>query len=278
MGPQTVTHPTVGQIQDAIAFAAWQQLTSRGDINVWTPQTVGPVMINDTAPKALANSLAIGIDAGPGANRDALTSLLPAGRTFAVGISASKVLELVQNQMHQPEANGGFGPDFPHTPFVVHNVDGHNARLTRLDPSLTTAIHMDGDVTVINAILGSIDVDASFTEDVGLHWAPGPGPTGGQVLVPDPGTPDVSEGLLWWILSFIVGFVTFGTVGAIIAIIVMAIVTSIANGIGSRVIVNAVGAVTGIGAWPDTLPNVGTVPATFENPVTISPDGILISG
>jgi hypothetical protein len=276
LGSQTVSHPTVAQIQDAIATAVWQQLLSHGNLPVWTPQTVGPVTINDTAPKALADALAIGIDAGSGANKDALTNFLPAGRNFAVGINAPKVLALVEQQIHLPESQGGFGPDFPHTPHVVHNVDGHDARVTRLDVSLTTAIHLDGDVTVINAILGSIDVDASFTEDIGLEWVPGP--TGGQQMKTDPGTPSVSEGLLAWILSFIIGFVTFGVIGAIIALVVVAIITSIANAIGSKAVVNGVGAVTGIGAWPGELPGVGTVAATFEDPVVISPDGILISG
>lgn len=273
---QTVSHPTVAQIQDAIAAAFWQQLLSQGDIPVWNPQTVGPVTITDTAPKALADALAVGIDAGAGANKDLLTNFLPAGRSFAVGINAAKVIALVQAQIHLPESQGGFGPDFPHTPHIVHNVDGHDARVTRLDPSLTTAIHLDGDVTVINAILGSIDVDASFTEDVGLEWVPGP--MGGQQLKADPGTPSVSEGVLAWILSFIIGFVTFGAIGAIIGLVIVAIVTSIANAIGSQAVVNGVGAVTGIGAWPGQLPGIGTVTATFEDPVTISPDGILISG
>jgi len=276
LGAQTVSHPTIQQIQAAIAAAFWQQLLSRGDLPVWTPQTVGPVTITDTAPKALADALAIGVDAGAAANKDALTNFLPAGRNFAVGISATKVLSLVQAQIHLPESQGGFGPNFPATPHVVHNVDGHDARVTRLDPSLTTAIHLDGDVTVINAILGSIDVDASFTEDVGLEWAPGP--MGGQQLKADPGTPSVSEGVLAWIVSFIIGFVTFGAIGAIIALVLVAVVTSVANAIGSKAIVSGVGAVTGIGAWPDTLPGVATVPATFEDPVEISPDGILISG
>jgi hypothetical protein len=276
LGTQTVSHPTITQIQDAIAVAFWQQLLSRGDIPVWTPQTVGPVSITDTAPKALADALAIGIDAGVGANKDALTNFLPAGRNFAVGINAAKVLALVQAQIHLPESQGGFGPDFPHTPHVVHNVDGHDARVTRLDTSLTTAIHLDGDVTVINAILGSIDVDASFTEDIGLEWVPGP--TNGQQLKADPGTPSVSEGVLAWIISFIVGFVTFGAIGAIIALVLVAVITSVANSIGSQAVVNGVGAVTGIGAWPGELPGIGTVTATFEDPVDISPDGILISG
>jgi hypothetical protein len=276
LGAQTVSHPTIAQIQDAIANAFWQQLVSRGDINVWTPQTVGPVTITDTAPKALVDALVIGVDAGGGANKDALTNFIPAGRNFAVAINAAKVLALIQNQIHQPEANGGFGPDFPHTPHVVHNVNGHDARVTRLDPSLTTAIHLDGDLTVVNAILGSIDVDAGFSDDIGLEWVAGP--TGGQQLKADPGTPSVSEGLLAWIISFIVGFLTAGVVGAIIAVVILAIILAVANSIGSTAITNGVGAVTGIGAWPGQLPGVGNIDASFEDPVDISPDGIVISG
>ena len=33
-------------------------------------------------------------------------------------------------------------------------------------------IYMTGEVTVIDAVLGSIDVRADFTVDVGFHWTP----------------------------------------------------------------------------------------------------------
>ena len=97
-----------------------------------------------------------------------------------------------------------------------HNVDGHDVDLKRLDPSLTTAIHMSGDVTVINAVLGSIDVDASFDVDIGLDWQTNP--DGTQMLHADPGTPDVHLSALAWLVSILIGFITFGVVGAIIAV------------------------------------------------------------
>jgi len=217
-------------------------------------------------------ALAIAINAGGGADANALTNVLPGGTNFGVGITASKVLALIDATIHRPESAGGFGPTFPHPPHRIHNVDGHDADLTRLDISLTTAIHLDGDVTVINAILGSIDVSASFTDDVGLHWADGPNNT--QHLVADPGPVNVSESALAWILTFLFGFLTFGILGGII----LAVILAVANSIGSAAVVDGVtGQLTGIGAWPGTLTGVGSVTAHFQN-VDISPDGFFFSG
>jgi hypothetical protein len=276
IGVRTVSHPTVADIQDAIATQMWQQLTSRHGFSVWTPQPIDSVNINDTTPQALADVLAIAINAGGGANAGALTNALPGGTNFGVGITASKVLALIDATIHRPESQGGFGPTFPHPPHRIHNVDGHNADLTRLDISLTNAIHLDGDVTVIDAILGSIDVDASFTDDVGLHWEDGPSST--QHLVADPGPVDVHESALAWLLTFLFGFLTFGLLGAIIAVIILAVILAVANSIGSAAVVDGVtGQLTGIGAWPGTLTDVGSVTAHFQN-VDISPDGFFFSG
>lgn len=275
-GSKTVNHPSVADIESAIASQFWAQLTSRGNISVWTPSAGGPVAITDATPKALADALAIGIDAGAGANANALTNFLPGGTNFAVGIAAAKVLGFIDQSIHRPESQGGFGPTFPNPPHRVHNVDGHDADLKRLDISLTSAIHLDGDVTVINAIAGSIDVDASFTDDVGLHWADNA--DGTQHLVPDPGPPSVSESGLAWLLTFLFGFITFGIVGGIIAIVILAVILAVANSIGGRAVVDGVtGQLTGIGAWPGTLTGVGTVAAHFDR-VDISPDGLLFSG
>jgi hypothetical protein len=76
-------------------------------------------------------------------------------------------LEIVDQQIHKPESEGGFGPDFPNTPHH-ETADGHDAKVTRLDVSLRNgSIHVEGDVTVVDAIADSIDVDASFEAEIG---------------------------------------------------------------------------------------------------------------
>jgi hypothetical protein len=277
MGDIVISFPTVSDIETAIGDALYQRLVAQGSLAVWTPDTGAgaPVQVSNVATIATADMLAIAINAGAGADITALANFVPAGGAFAIGISAAKVLGIIDTSIHRPESEGGFGPGFP--PKEFDNVNGHKAKLTRLDISLTSAIHMDGDVTVINAILGSIDVDTSFTEDVGLHWQDNA--DGTQQMKSDPGSPSVDLSVLAWIVSFLIGFITLGLVGGVIALVVMMIVTGVAQSIGSTLIVNSVtNQVEGIGAWPSQLVKIGTVQSKFTNPIVIAPDGIVVAG
>jgi len=278
MGDITIQFPTVAQIEAVIASALYQQLVAQGSLGVWTPQTQqgSPVQVNDVTTLATAQFLAIAINKTNAANIGAMGSFVPANRIFAIAISGPKVLAIINDSIHSPESQGGFGPNFP--PKTFNNVDGHTAKLTRLDISLIAgAIHMDGDVTVVNAILGSIDVDTSFTEDTGLHWEDNP--DGTQRIKSDPGQPNVDLSLLGWIISFIIGFITLGLIGGLVVLIVMLIVKGIAENIGSKLIVNNVtNQVEGIGAWPSELVKIGSVQSKFENPIDIEPDGMVMAG
>lgn len=273
LGAPSFGFPTRAGIESAIAALAFSELQSQGAVSVWTPDTSGGVSVSDVQVKALADVLAIALNAGGGANANNLTSFVPGGSGFAIAIAAGKVLALIDESIHRPESEGGFGPDFPPKRF---NADGHDVDLTRLDISLTNAIHMDGDVTVIDAILGSIDVDASFTVDVGLTWVDNS--DGTQRLDDVPGEPDVSLGLLAWILSLLLGFITFGVIGVIIAVVVMKVVESTAESVGGAVVRDSANQVTGVGAWPSNLRGIGVVDSKFENPVDIAPDGLLFRG
>jgi hypothetical protein len=279
MAPIAFSFPTVGQIETAIGDAFHQQLLNQGSLSVWTPQTGGasPVQVTDVTVQALASALAIALNAGPGANAGALDDFVPAGESFAIALSAAQVLAIIEQTIHLPEAQGGFGPTFPNPPHRFHDVDGHDVDLKRLDPSLTSALHFSGDVTVINAILGSIDVDAGFDVDVGLHWADNP--SGGQTLAADTGKPDVHLSGLTWLLSILIGFITFGVLGVVIAVVVLEVIQNIATRVGGDVVRSGVGnAVSGISAWPSQLQGIGTVTSRFQNPVGISPDGLLFGG
>jgi hypothetical protein len=278
MQPIQIDVPTVAEIEAGIGDVFHQQLVEQGSLAVWSPQTNGaaPVDVNNVTPKALADALAIAINAGGGADANALDNFVPAGLQLAIAIDGGKVLSIIDETIHRPESEGGFGPDFPPKHFT--NVNDHEADLTRLNVSLINgAIHMEGDVTVIDAVLGSIDVDASFEVDVGLHWEDNA--DGTQRMVSDPGEPDVDLSLLAWIVSFLIGFITLGLVGGVIAIVVLIIVESIATRIGGTLVRdNVTNQVTGIGAWPSQLHRIGTVQARFENPIFIAPDGILFAG
>jgi hypothetical protein len=174
--------------------------------------------------------------------------------------------------------NGAIKMQFPALPTTIHNVDGHDVKLNSLNPSLTSAIHFSGDVTVINAILESIDVDAGFDVDVGLEWLPLDADDL-QNIKADPGTPDVHLSGLAWLLSILVGFITFGLVGAIIGAIIVAVVESIASNIGGKLVRDSVtNAIKGLQAWPTPLKGVGTVKSAYDKEIDISPDGLLSKG
>ena len=274
IGDITVVVPTVAQIESFIADQAHAAVTAEGNINLWTPEPPadGGVTVNDVVPKALSDAIAFGINPTGSANANAITNFIPANRSCGIAIDGAIVLALIDDHIHRPESEGGFGPDFP--PKTFSNVDGHDARLDTLDISLRTgSIHMEGDVTVIDAI-GCIDVGADFEADAGLEWKDNS--DGTQRIEPFVIDKDVDLSLLAWILSFLIGFITVGLVGGIIALVIVAVVESVAEKVGGAVIRDEItGQVKGVGAWPQTIKGVGTVVSRFENPVVIDPDGIM---
>lgn len=269
MGTIAFSYPSVAQIEQRIREVVHAQFVARGVLSVWTPDTgSGQTAINDVTVKALATALAICVNAGGGADANAIADFVPGGREFAIGLSAAKVLAAIDDAI---------ASEFGALPHRFPNVDGHDADLTRLGRSLVPgAIRLDGDVTVIDAIAWSIDVGASFTVDVGLHWEDNA--DGTQKIEEDAGDPDVSTGLLGWILAFLLGFITFGLIGVIIVLVVVVVVENMAQTIGSRLATDAAGNVTGIEALPETLEHIGNIDAKFENPIDIAPDGMVFSG
>ena len=265
--------PTVAQIENFIEEQVRAEMEARKQILVWQPEPPEgtDVSITDVTPKALGDAMAIGINAGSGANADALINFIPADRDFATAVSESKVMEAIDNAIDEEFPDG-----FPHR---FNDVNGHDADLKSLNISLRPgAIHMKGEVTVIDAILWSIDVDADFSANAGLEWQDGP--EGGQIIHPFTiGDPDVDLSLLAWIISFLIGFITVGLVGGIIALVVVAIAEGIAERIGGKIIRDEITEeLKGIEAWPQTLDNIGTIEARFLNPIEIDPGGILVSG
>ena len=166
--------------------------------------------------------------------------------------------------------------------------DGKDVDLNSLNISvINNAIRLQGTVTVIDAVLGSIDVDASFTTDIGFHWTPNGilNSSGFQAMdhqmIGDPDV-DVDEGIAYWIIAIILAIISFGVGGVligVITIIVILIVKAIVENIGSDSLVDGVtGAVDGITAWPSDLSNIGRVKAVFFDPIEVSTTGLVISG
>ena len=271
------TYPTVAQIEAQIRTIVHEKMVARGALSVWTPEAgSGETQINDVAVKALATALALGVNAGGGADVNALTDFIPGGREFAIGLSAAKVLAAIDEAIHRPESEGGFGTDFP--PHTFQDVDGHDARLNSLNASLIPGfIHLSGEITVIDAIPPKIDVDADFDVDTGLHWEDNA--DGTQRMVSDVGEPEVDLGLLGWILAFILILLSpLGLIGGIVLIVVFFVVESTAESIGGRMVRDSAGRVTGLEALPEQLEHIGEVDAKFENPIEIAPDGMVFSG
>ncbi|MDQ6827362.1 MAG: PKD domain-containing protein [Gemmatimonadota bacterium] len=280
IGDITIVVPTQADLEGFIANEAHKAVINHGDIGLWTPNPPpgGDVSLRNVKPQALSDAIAFCINDSPGAASTAIANFIPSGFSCGIAISAAKVIEIVQQQIHKPESEGGFGTDFPNTPHH-ENAGGHDAKVTKLDVSLRTgSIHVEGDVTVVDAIADSIDVDASFEAEIGLQFEDNPDGSGTQLVKPFTISEDVDLSLLAWILSFLTGFITFGIVGGIIALVIMAVVEGIAEKVGGTIIRDEVtGRIKGIGAWPQSLDGIGEVHARFENPILIDPSGILFA-
>lgn len=274
LGEHTVSVPTVAMIESFIADQAHAAIVGRGNVGLWTPTPPpgGEVSVTDVKPLALPDAIAFCLN-NPGGNTGAIGNFIPAGRSCAIAIDGAKVLQIIRDQIDKPESEGGFG-GLPHT---FPDVDGHEAKLTRLEPSLRNgSIHLEGDVTVIDAIADSIDVDASFEAEVGLRWKDNA--DGTQMLEPFTISEDVDLSVLAWIVSFLLGFITLGLVGGIVGLVVIAVVEGIAEKIGGAIVRDEVsGQIKGIGAWPQTLEGIGDVQARFENPVAIDPLSVVFA-
>ena len=107
------------------------------------------------------------INRSPGANADALSFFIPADRDFSTAISGAKVISAI---------NDGIFDEYGTLPTTLdEKVEGKTVKLNSITPSLKTgAFDIEGEVTVLDAIAGSIDVDANFDADVGLEWEDNP--------------------------------------------------------------------------------------------------------
>ncbi|HEY5746201.1 MAG TPA: hypothetical protein VIU12_09015 [Chryseolinea sp.] len=274
MGDIKINIPTLSQIEAFISGAVRSELLRRKSLEIWkTEDPTGTTTIQNVQPKALSDALSICINGGGGSDANAVTNFVPASRDFAIAISTGKVLEEFEKKEHEQ-----YGQNIPPSKKLDERVEGKEVILNELGLELHNGyISVVGDVTVVDAIADSIDVDAGFEQKVKLHWEDVSG--GGQMLKHElDGDPDVSLSAAAWLLSALIGFLTFGIVGLIIALVVIAVVEGVASSIGGSIARDESGKVASIGAWPESLDNIGNVKAHFENPVIIEDSGLVFAG
>lgn len=281
MGDFTIEVPTIAEIEQTIGDVFHTELESRNFISIWTPEAAeGEFDAENVMVKALSDALVIAVNAGDGADVNAMTNFIPADREFAIAIDEARIQQII----NETRADNGFADsDLPKR----MEADGKAVDLKSLNVFLFDGgIRMQGDVTVIDAILGSIDVDADFQVDVGLHWVPNGAlnASGGQLMEHHIISEDVDpeESVLLWVITAILAILTFGAGSillTIIVIIVALIVRAIVESIGSELLVDEVsGALNGITAWPPELSRIGRVRAVFHDPILIDTSGLVIAG
>lgn len=280
LGNREVAIPSSSEIESVIADLFFTELSSRDHISIWTPAASNDDFEVDSVDvRVFSDSLNIALNSGEGADINAITFFIPAAMEFSIAMSKASL----EDKINTAITENGFDR-FPKR----FQQDGKDVDLNSLNVSVINhAIRLTGSVTVIDAVLGSIDVDADFTNDVGFHWEPSgvQNAAGFQQLkhniIGEPDV-DVDEGIAFWIIAIILAVISFGFGGVligIISIVIILIVKSIVENIGSDSLVNGVsGAVEGITAWPPELSNIGRVKAVFFDPVDISDTGLVISG
>lgn len=274
--PVDVDYPTVPQIEAQIAALVRQELEARQFLMLWQPETEdSDFNVDDVTAKVLAEVLAIAMNGGGGANANALVNFVPNDADFATIIDGDILKAAFQTQLAEQFPDG-----FP-VRLDPKDTDGRKVDLNSLNITLVDgAIRVTGSVTIVDAILGSIDVGASFTANFGLRWKDGS--DGGQTIEPfllgDPDV-DVDLSFLGWLLAILVGFLTGGFIGVIIAIVVVLVAETIASNLGGGLFRDAISnQVTGIGAWPNLLENIGEINARFHDPIDIFHNGIRVRG
>lgn len=271
-----INYPTVPEIEAQIAAAVRQELEARRFMMLWQPETEDSEFdVDNVTAKVLTEVLAIALNGGAAANADALVNFVPVNADFATILAGPMIQAAFNAQIAEQFPDG-----FPHR-LDPDDTEGRTVDLNSLAIGLVDgAIRVTGSVTIVNAILGSIDVGATFRADFGLRWVDNP--DGGQTIEPFLlGEPDVSVSLsfLGWLLAILIGFLTGGFIGVIIAIVVVLVVQAIASGLGGGMFRDAISnQVTGIGAWPNLLDHIGEIDARFHNPIDIFNNGIRVRG
>lgn len=279
IGDIEVDVPSLATIESFISQQIRAELVNRRRIFIWRPDPPedSDVTVEDVTVAALPDALALALNRGGGANADALTNFIPANRDFAVALSAGRVLEALEDVKCETYSSLCGANPSPHT--LDEKIEGKTVKIRKLNFSLRSgSIHISGEITVVDALLGCIDVDASFDADAGLRWIDNP--DGTQSIEPFLiGDPDTDLPWYAWLLSILTGLLTFGVIGAIIGAVIVAVVENVAEKIGARVARDEVSdQLKVLSAWPQNLDNIGEIEARFLNDIGIDESGILFAG
>ncbi|MGZ5134701.1 MAG: PKD domain-containing protein, partial [Flavitalea sp.] len=202
-----------------------------------------------------------------GGNSTALNNFIPGSRDFAIATSSEKVMAAFNKEKNERY-------NFPHT--YPEKIKGKTVRLNSLDLELHNGfLEVKGNVTVVDAIADSINISADFSQNVSLHWDPDASPAQ-KIQHKLEGDPDIDLGAAAWILTALIGFLTFGVVGLIIGLIIVAIVQSVASQIGAQVAAGEADKFDN--AWPVVLDKIGNIEAHFHNPIGIETSGLVFAG
>lgn len=280
IGIRDIDVPTPDQITTTIEDLFFEELRSRGNISVWTPVETPEIAlsIDNVASRVHTDFLAIAINSSGGADIGGLANFIPGGQEFAIGINAA------QMQAAFVEALADAELDADSLPKTIES-DDDEVKINSVNVGLVdSAIRISGNVTVIDAILGSIDVDADFRSDIGLEWVDNPDGTQ-RIQHVQQGEPDIDpeESVLFWVIALIIGVLTGGLGGGIIALIILVViklvVDAIAQSIGAAVVTDEIsGNVVGLGGWPSRLSRIGRVTTRFANPIVVNTSGLTIAG
>jgi hypothetical protein len=269
MGPIDIDIPTLAQIEAFAAAAIKTELQRRKQIQIWQVEEVQgtDTPINDVKPQALADSLAIAINNMGGANSGLLNNFIPGSRDFAIATAKEKVIAAFTKERDERYS-------FPYT--YPDKIEGKTVKLNSLDMVLHDGyLEIKGNVTVVDAILDSIDVSADFSQKVTLFWDPDAAPNQ-KIQHHLDGDPDIDLGAAAWILAALLGFLTFGVIGLVVGLVIVAVVQSVASQIGAQVAAGEADKFEN--AWPVVLDKIGNVEAHFFNPIVIETSGLVFAG
>lgn len=274
MGPMTIAVPTNDQIANCIGDYVHQELLNRHYFGVWTPTVPEgtSITVDNVVPKALADALAVCINARPGADAGSMGQFIPPGARFAIALDSGLVNDLIAEIRDKPKDEGGLGG----LPSHYDDIEGYEVDLKALDWELQNGkIHFTGTVTVYDVFCGA-DSTVDFWADVGLRWG-APDASGAQTL--EPYVIDKDADLPWW--AWLLAVLTFfvGVIVGIIAIVITAVVENLVSRIGGEEISEEVsGKLQIIGAWPQQLQGIGIIETRFDTEVGIDPSGLLFHG
>ncbi|MEL7533745.1 MAG: PKD domain-containing protein, partial [Bacteroidota bacterium] len=264
--------PTLAELESMMAAQVRAELEMRRFIMIWEPDTAdSEFSVENVRAQVLPDVLAIAVNGNDDANADALVNFIPGGCDFAIGLDAP----FINNNLDEAIA-----AEFPSLPTRLP-IEDREINLNSIDGFLiNNCLRLRGEITVVDAILGSIDVDGSFTADFDLVWVNTPG--GGQTIEPRiKGDPDLDIDLPFfaWLLSFLLGLFTFGALGGVISVVILAVLVSIVESLGGGILRDEItDELVGIKAFPDLLTNIGEVEALFKNPIDIFSSGLILRG